>query len=246
MRDIGDEHRLDAEDIEALVRDTCQRAGFAAPVADSVARSIVMAERTGARRLGLGLLPQMIEHARSGRVDPKAVPTHRAIAPAVLRVDAASGFTCPALAEMLGDLVALALHHGLACAEVVNAYPVTSLASLRSAAGARALSLIAHVQGLVPRPTPAGRIGLRIEAATHGLPMPPGLLPRTPDAHNPDRTTPDFDGPVGPAFRLTHRIVLLRSDIWPDDPASSPASDDEGGKSGIAVPVSLLERIITA
>jgi len=246
MRDIGDGHRLDAEDIAALVRDTCQRAGFSASVADSVARSIVMAERGGARRLGLGLLPQMIEHARSGQVDPKAVPTHRAIAPAVLRVDAAGGFTCPALDEMLDDLAALAAHHGLACAEVVNAYPIGSLAALHEATTRRALSLIAHVQGLVPRPTPAGRIELRIEAVTHGLPVTPGLLARTREAHTPDRATPDFEGPVGPAFRLTHRIVLLRNDVWPDDPGPPPEPSDAVEDSGIVVQVDLLEKIITA
>src|SRR6056297_169922 len=104
MRDSVDEDRLGAGDIAALVRDTCLRAGFAAPVARAVTRSVLRAERAGQRRFGLGLLAQMVEHARARRVDPAAVPTHDAVAPALLRVDAAGGFACPAFAAMLDDL----------------------------------------------------------------------------------------------------------------------------------------------
>ena len=54
MRDSGDGDRLGARDILGLVRDTCLRAGFAAPVARAVARSVLMAERAGRGGSGLG------------------------------------------------------------------------------------------------------------------------------------------------------------------------------------------------
>lgn len=246
MRDSVDVDRLGAGDIAALVRDTCQRAGFAAPVARAVTRSVLRAECAGQRRFGLGLLPQMIEHARAGRVDPAAVPTYEAVAPALLRVDAAGGFACSAFAAMLDDLAGRAKRHGLACAEVVNAYPVTSLAALHAAAGRHGLSLVADMQGLVARPTPAGRIILAIGPVAHGLAGAPGPLPaaRVPEGQPTGSAAPDFEGPVGPAFRLTHRVILLGKAAWPD--GAAPAPHKEGAESGIAVPASLLEKILNA
>lgn len=244
MSDIGDSESMGAADIEALVRDCCLRAGFAAPVAEALARTILGAERAGQRRFGLGLLPQMIEHARAGRVDPEAEPTLDRAAPAVLRSDAGGGFACPAVAAATPDLAALAARQGLACLVVENAYPVASIAALGADLARCDLALLALVEGLVPRAGPGGRLSLAIEPLTHGLPPAANGPLAWPHVTAPV-IAPGFEGPVGPGFRLTHRFLAFRRAFWPAvGEAGAPAPPVED--SGIAVPVRLLEKIINA
>lgn len=244
MRDIGDSESLGAADIEALVRDCCLRAGFAAHVAGALAQTTLAAEKAGQRRLGLGLLPQIIEHARAGRVDPQADPTLEAVAPAGLRADAGGGFTCPAVTAATPELAALAARQGLACLVVENAYPVASVASLRADLASRDLVLVAIVEGLVPRAGPGGRVALTVEPVTHGLPRGAGGPLPWPHIAAPG-IPQDFEGPVGTGFRLTHRFLAIRRALWPaggDADAPKPPVKD----SSIAVPVRLLEKIINA
>lgn len=247
MKDVGDQDRLSPDEIEGLLRDVCGRAGFPAGVAASLARTIVAAECAGQRRLGLGLVPQLIEHARAGRVDPTTDPVAVDIAPGALRLDARGGFACPAIETALPGMQERARHLGLACLRIDNAYPVPSLAALHAAADGHDLTLAGRVMGLVPRPTPSARVALRIEPVDLGTGTDVARVSVSllSEGTQPQQATPAFDGPVGAAFGLSHFIVFLRRGLWPDPPPrAAPAL--KAPETGIAVPASLLEKIINA
>jgi len=230
---------LSAEDLEAFLQDTCRRAGFAAHAADSIAQTVVAAEQAGQRRLGLGLVPQMIEHARCGRVNPIAEPDLTQTDAAVLAVDAGGGFSCPAIAMATDRLATLTREHGLACLVLHRSYPVGSLLRLHRDLSETGLTLLARVDGLVPRAGVSGAVYLEVAPVSFGLPGGPWPEPAWPrDLHG----AVHFEGPVGPALSHTHRFVAVRSEHWPGDAAMAAPAEE----SAIAVPASLLETIINA
>ena len=242
MKAIGGTEILSATDVEDLTRDVLARAGAAAAVADSVARVIRHAEERGQRRRGLGLVPHMVEHLRSGRVDGQAQPAVAVSAPGAVTCDAAGGFACPAIEAALPGLMRRARRLGAAVLTLHNAYPLATLGPLQDSLSAAGLAVVASVQGIVSRPGPGGALVLDLAPVAHGLPAGPDLPPAfTPDAVR----IPDlpFEGPLGGPFRLRHHIVALRAEAWPLAPRPASAMQAE---SGIAVPVGLLERVINA
>ena len=244
MKAIGGTEILSATEVENLTRDVLTRAGAASAPAGSVARAIRHAEERGHRRLGLGLVPHMVEHLRCGRVDGQARPVVSVVAPGAMAADAAGGFACPAIEQALPDLQRRARRLGAAVLTLQNAYPLVSLGPLQAHLSAEGFAVVASGQGVVSRPGPGGALVLDLAPVAHGLPDTPDL----PKALVPDRwpaSLPDlpFEGPLGGPFRLRHHIVVLHADSWPM-PArpAMPLPED----SGIAVPVALLERVINA
>ena len=71
-----------------------------------------------------------------------------------------------------------------------------------AAAADRRLSLVADVQGLVPRATPSGRISLAIGPVAHGLAAAPDPLPpaRIPEDRRPTSRRPISKARSAPPF----------------------------------------------
>lgn len=242
VKDIGERDILAPGDIEALVLDVFLRAGLTADSAAPVARSIRHAETAGLRRLGLGLVPHMVEHLRCGRVNGGATFDLSESGPAALTVDADGGFPCPAVTIGLETLCDRAQTHGIAVLSVRNAYPVGAGRLFLDHCAARGLVGFANIAGLVAHAAPNGSMVLEIEQRQLGLSQ---ASPMMQSRVVPDRGTGrpiPFEGPLGPAFRLHHSFVAVRPSLWhhaPDPPVAVQ-------NSGIAVSPVLLEKIINA
>jgi hypothetical protein len=242
VKDIGERFILTPGDIEALVRDVLMRAGLSQAGATPLARSIRRAEIAGLRRLGLALVPHMVEHLRCDRVNGSAAARLTETAPAALSVDAEGGFSCPAVLAGLDALCDRAKTHGIAVLSVRNAYPVGSGLLFLDHCTAQGLIGFAQVAGLMARGAPNGSMVLEIEQRLLGLSQPSPLLPLPVIPGREGGPDTPFEGPLGPAFRLHHSFVAVRPELWhhaPDPP--SPVQN-----SGIAVPSILLEKIINA
>lgn len=113
---------LTLDEIERLALDTLQKAGASATQAAPLAAAIAAAERDGIASHGLAYLPTYCEHLRCGKVDGKAAPVVEQTRPALLTVDAKSGFAHPAIDAGFERLVPLARQTGLAGMAVRNSY----------------------------------------------------------------------------------------------------------------------------
>ncbi len=95
--------------------------------AAAVADSIVAAEAQGLSEVGFDYLPVYCRHLRIGRVDGRARPTWRWVAPAAVIADAASGFSQPAFRAGFNELVDAATANGIAALVITNSYPAGML-----------------------------------------------------------------------------------------------------------------------
>ena len=113
---------LTLDQIENLAHQTLQAAGASPAQAAPLAAAIAAAERDGIASHGLAYLPTYCEHLRCGKVDGKAVPDVAQTRPALLTVDAKSGFAHPAIDAGFERLIPLARQTGLAGMAVRNSY----------------------------------------------------------------------------------------------------------------------------
>jgi delta1-piperideine-2-carboxylate reductase len=114
------QNRLSIAALEARVRAILSRAGLNDLQADALARVITAGERDACASHGIYRIEGVLRTLKAGKVRADAVP--RVTEPqegAVVRVDAAGGFSTPAFEEGLPLLVKAARSHGLA-AMVVN------------------------------------------------------------------------------------------------------------------------------
>lgn len=240
VKDIGERYILPPGDIETLVRDVFLRAGLPASSATPVARSIRRAETAGLRRLGLGLVPHMVEHLRCERVNRSAEPVLHRSSPAALTVDADGGFPCPAVDLGFAPLCDLAQHQGIAVLSVENAYPVGAGILFLDQCALQGLVGFASMAGLAVRAVPNGTMELAVEPKLLGLQQAPPFVPLP---VIPDREKEIlYEGPLGPAFRLQHSFVAVRPELW-HQPVDPPPPVQN---TGIAVSPGLLEKIINA
>lgn len=252
MKDIGECETLTAGEIEALVRDVFLRVGLSARPAAAVARSIRLAETSGMRRVGLGLVPHVVEHLRCGRASIDAVSRITTSTDVALDVDVEGGFACAAVEESLTALCDRAKRQGIAFLVVSNAYPMGSAQLFLDHCAEQGLTGIACFAGLAARAAANGSLVLEITPRTLGLPGgagldPSALMPLVPGAWPPEtRGLPPFEGPLGPPFRLRHRFIVMRQDLWQPDIRNTGAACGPVQNSGIAVPVGLLEKIFNA
>jgi (2R)-3-sulfolactate dehydrogenase (NADP+) len=114
--------RLTIDEIEDLARRALISAGAAAAAAGSVARAVSAAERDGIASHGLLYVPTYCEHLKCGKVDGAAVPAVHRVAPAVVRVDAGTGFAHPAIDAGFPALIAAARDNGCALMTVTQSY----------------------------------------------------------------------------------------------------------------------------
>jgi len=113
---------LTLDQIESLAHTTLQAAGASPAQAAPLAAAIAAAERDGIASHGLAYLPTYCEHLRCGKVDGKVVPDVAQTRPALLTVDAKSGFAHPAIDAGFERLIPLARQTGLAGMAVRNSY----------------------------------------------------------------------------------------------------------------------------
>lgn len=113
---------LKIEEIEALAQRALMRAGASRENAASLARAIAAAEAEGLASHGLAYLATYCEHLGCGKVKGDATPAVTQPAPAVLTVDAGSGFAHPAIEAGFKRLVPLARSQGIAHLAIRNSY----------------------------------------------------------------------------------------------------------------------------
>jgi len=113
---------LTLADVADLTRRALLASNVAPDNAESVTRSVVAAEADGIHSHGLARLPTYCEHARCGKIDGRARPTLRQVAPAALVADARDGFAHPAIDLGFARLPDLARETGVAALAVTNSY----------------------------------------------------------------------------------------------------------------------------
>jgi (2R)-3-sulfolactate dehydrogenase (NADP+) len=115
---VTDPVRLTLADAE----DLCVRALVASNTSEanacSTARALLSAEADGQRGHGLTRVPSYAAQAKSGKVDGHAKPMLEQLTPALVRVDARSGFAYPAIDLACNTLPALTRECGVAAAGI--------------------------------------------------------------------------------------------------------------------------------
>ena len=111
---------------EAAIADLAERAlvacGAIPANARPLAEAAAAAEFAGMTSHGLMYLPIYCEHLRVGKVDGQAVPSLETPKPALVVVDAGTGFANPAIATGFARLVPLAREMGIAALAIRNSY----------------------------------------------------------------------------------------------------------------------------
>jgi (2R)-3-sulfolactate dehydrogenase (NADP+) len=114
--------RMSLDEIESLAAHALTRAGARDASAASLAKAIAAAERDGIASHGLAYLATYCEHLGCGKVAGSAIPVVARPAPAVVVVDAGSGFAHPAIDAGFAELVPLARTQGIAGLAVHHSY----------------------------------------------------------------------------------------------------------------------------
>ena len=119
---MTDTTRLSLAEIEALSLKALIKAGTAEANARPLALATAATEADGIASHGLAYIPIYCEHVRCGKVDGQATPQLSTPAPAVIRVDAATGFAHPAIDLGYEALIPLAERQGIAALAIQNSY----------------------------------------------------------------------------------------------------------------------------
>jgi (2R)-3-sulfolactate dehydrogenase (NADP+) len=114
--------RLSVGAIEDLAFTALSRSGAQDAAARSVARAVAAAEADGISTHGLAYVPIYCEHLQCGKVNGAAEPVASRPAPAILFVDAGTGFAHPAIDLGFEELVPLARENGIASLAIRNSY----------------------------------------------------------------------------------------------------------------------------
>jgi (2R)-3-sulfolactate dehydrogenase (NADP+) len=113
---------LTLDEIEDLAQRALVAAGTSETNARSLARATAETEADGVASHGLAYIPIYCEHARCGKVDGRAQPVPSRPAPAVIAIDAATGFAHPAIDLGFEALIPTARELGVAVLAVRNSY----------------------------------------------------------------------------------------------------------------------------
>ena len=109
-------------EVERLAQNALTQAGASPSAAKSLATAIAAAERDGIASHGLAYLATYCQHLQCGKVVPAAVPQVEHPTPAVITVDAQSGFAHPAIDAGFAELIPTARSQGIATLTVRNSY----------------------------------------------------------------------------------------------------------------------------
>ena len=113
---------LTLDEIEDLAQRALVAAGTSETNAQPLARATAATEADGVASHGLAYIPIYCEHVRCGKVDGRAQPVLSRPAPAVIAVDAATGFAHPAIDFGFGALIPTARELGVAVLAVRNSF----------------------------------------------------------------------------------------------------------------------------
>ncbi len=121
------ETRMSLEAIHALAKATLMAHGCDAENAGAVADIMTCAEGDGCHSHGLMRLPGYVATLKSGKVNGKARPTIKKLAPAVVQVNGHNGFAPYALQEGRGHLIEAAKTCGIAAMPLIGIHHFAAL-----------------------------------------------------------------------------------------------------------------------
>ena len=119
--------RLKLDEVHDLATKGLMRHGASAAQAGAVADTITSAERDGCKSHGLFRLPGYIGSLKSGKITGSATPVLSSLAPAVVKVDAANGFSSLPLKMGTDALAQKAREQGIAALAITNSYHFAAL-----------------------------------------------------------------------------------------------------------------------
>ena len=114
--------RLTLQKVHELAQQALVTSGADSRHSEVVAQSVVEAEAQGIRNVGLAYLPTYCAHLRCGKVNGHALFRTEILAPAILQVDACSGFAHTALLSALPEFVSIVRRQGVAFMTIRNSY----------------------------------------------------------------------------------------------------------------------------
>jgi (2R)-3-sulfolactate dehydrogenase (NADP+) len=119
---VTDVQVLTLQEIEDLAQRALVNAGTTPENARPLAAATAETEASGIASHGLAYIPIYCEHVQCGKVDGKAQPVRSQPAPAVVTVDAATGFAHSAIELGFEALVPAARQYGVAALAIHNSY----------------------------------------------------------------------------------------------------------------------------
>lgn len=119
---MNDVKQMSLEEIEEISFQALVAAGTSEANARSLAVATAATEADGVASHGLAYIPIYCEHVQCGKVDGSARPSLEKSAPAVLSVDAKTGFAHPAIDLGFEHLIPLAKSQGVAALAIHNSY----------------------------------------------------------------------------------------------------------------------------
>ena len=219
---------LSVEAIGALAHRALVVNGFSDEHAVAIAQLVAAAERDGCPSHGLMRVPTYVSSVRSGRIDPRAVPSATEPTPSALRVDGGGGFSTLAVHRHVDRLTDMARAQGMAAMLVVNAHHLGALWYDVEPLAARGLVGVALVAA---RPV-MSVFGSRAPVF--------GTNPLAFACPSPGAAPLVFDMASSAAAR--GEIMLAASEgraipeTWAVDPAGRPTTDPARGLEGMLLP----------
>lgn len=123
----GDLVRLSLDEVHDLATKGLIQYGASSEQAHAVANTITFAERDGCKSHGLFRLPGYIGSLKSGKITGDAIPVLSELAPAVVKVDAANGFSSLPLDIGTAALADKAREQGIAALAITNSHHFAAL-----------------------------------------------------------------------------------------------------------------------
>ncbi|WP_430231850.1 Ldh family oxidoreductase [Paraburkholderia tropica] len=127
MTDQSDDVVLSLDALFSLARKALMHHGVSEAHADAIARVITQGQRDECHSHGIYRLLGCVRSVKSGKVDPRAEPTLRDVAPGVLAVDAHYGFSLLAFETGLPVLAEKARTQGLAAMAINRCFHFSAL-----------------------------------------------------------------------------------------------------------------------
>ncbi|WP_028226675.1 Ldh family oxidoreductase [Paraburkholderia ferrariae] len=127
MSEAGADVILSLDELDSLAREVLLRHGASPAHADAIARVIVQGQRDECHSHGIYRLIGCVRSIRSGKVDPRAEPALRDIAPGLLAVDANHGFSLLAFETGLPRLADKARSQGIAAMAINRCFHFSAL-----------------------------------------------------------------------------------------------------------------------
>lgn len=124
---MSDSVTMSLDEVHAITTRILLGNGVSEDQTRAIANTVTNAERDDCKSHGLFRVPGYVASVKSGKVNPRAVPQVRELAPGVIRVDAALGFSPLALEVGRAPLIERARSQGIAALTIINAHHFAAL-----------------------------------------------------------------------------------------------------------------------